>query len=116
MGRRVARVNELIRSELSELLLRQIKDPRLGALVTITEVKVSPSLRHARVYVSVMTDPEGQARAMRALTSATGYFRRELKSRLRMHSIPELVFSQDNTLERGSELLALIDRVNPDRS
>jgi len=106
----------LIRSELSELLLRQIKDPRIGELVTITEVKVSPDLRHARVYVSIMTDPEGQAQAMQGLTSATGYFRRELKSRLRMRSIPELVFSQDNTLERGSELLALIDRANPDRS
>lgn len=115
MGRRVSRVNDLLRAELSELLVRQIKDPRLAAFVTITEVQVSPNLRHARVYVSVMSDLEGQGQAMQGLTAAAGYFRRELKSRLRMRSIPELVFLHDNSLEHGSDLLALIDSVNPDR-
>ena len=112
MARRMERVNQLLREELSDLARRQLKDPRLGTLMTITEVDASPDLRHARVYVSVMGDAEEQQAAIDALSAAAGYLRRGLRGRLKLRHIPELQFQHDTTMERGSQLLSLIDQVN----
>ena len=112
MARRMERVNQLLREELSELARRQLKDPRLGTLMTITEVDASPDLRHARVYVSVMGNAEEQQAAIDALSAAAGYLRRGLRGRLKLRHIPELQFQHDTSMERGSELLSLIDQVN----
>lgn len=112
MARRMERVNQLLREELSDLARRQLKDPRLGALMTITEVDASPDLRHARVYVSVMGDAEEQQAAIDALSAAAGYLRRGLRGRLKLRHIPELQFHHDRSMERGSQLLSLIDQVN----
>lgn len=112
MARRMERVNQLLREELSDLARRQLKDPRLGALMTITEVDASPDLRHARVHVSVMGDAEEQQAAIDALSAAAGYLRRGLRGRLKLRHIPELQFQHDRSMERGSQLLSLIDQVN----
>ena len=112
MARRMERVNQLLREELSDLARRQLKDPRLGTLMTITEVDASPDLRHARVYVSVMGDAEEQQAAIDALSAAAGYLRRGLRGRLKLRHIPELQFQHDRSMERGSQLLSLIDQVN----
>ena len=112
MARRMERVNQLLREELSHLAQRQLKDPRLGALMTITEVDVSPDLRHARVYVSVMGEAEEQQDAIEALSAAAGYLRRGLHGRLKLRNIPELHFHRDRSMEHGSHLLTLIDQVN----
>ena len=113
MARRMERVNQLLREELSDLLQRQLKDPRLGALMTITEVDVSPDLRHARVYVSVMGDAEEQQAAIDALSAAAGFLRRGLRGRLKLRNVPELQFHHDRAMEHGSHLLTLIDQVSP---
>ena len=112
MARRMERVNQLLREELSDLAQRQLKDPRLGALMTITEVDVSPDLRHARVYVSVMGEAEEQQAAIDALSAAAGYLRRGLRGRLKLRNIPELQFHHDRAMEHGSHLLTLIDQVS----
>ena len=112
MARRMERVNQLLREELSHLAQRQLKDPRLGALMTITEVDVSPDLRHARVYVSVMGEAEEQQAAIDALSAAAGYLRRGLRGRLKLRHIPELQFQHDGSMEHGSHLLTLIDQVS----
>lgn len=113
MARRMERVNQLLREELSHLAQRQLKDPRLGALMTITEVDVSPDLRHARVYVSVMGEAEEQQAAIDALSAAAGFLRRGLRGRLKLRNIPELQFHHDRAMEHGSHLLTLIDQVRP---
>ena len=112
MARRMERVNQLLREELSDLAQRQLKDPRLGALMTITEVDVSPDFRHARVYVSVMGEAEEQQAAIDALSAAAGYLRRGLRGRLKLRNIPELQFHHDRAMEHGSHLLTLIDQVS----
>ena len=111
MSRRTERVNDLIREELSDLLLREVNDPRLGGLISITKVEVTPDFFNARVFVSIMQPPAEQADALRALNAAASFFHRELKSRIQMRRIPFLVFKLDTSIEEAAEVLARIDQV-----
>jgi len=111
MTRRVQRLSNLIRHEISELLQRQVKDPRLGSFIAVTEVSISPDLRHARIFVSHIGSEEEKQETLSALASASGFFRRELAKRLRLRRIPELSFQWDDSIERAAHLLQLIDQV-----
>jgi ribosome-binding factor A len=112
MSRRTERVNELLRAELSEVLQREVKDPRLSLLISITEVDISPDLKSARVYLSIMGDDAEKEGVFRALRSAAPFVRRELRPRLpSLRYIPELAFLPDMSIERGARLSALIDEV-----
>ena len=111
MSRRMGRVNELIREELSVLLLHEIKDPRIVALTTVTHVETSSDLEHARVYVSVMGSEEEQTGVLQGLRSAESFLRRSLSSRVKMRRVPALTFALDVSMEQGAQMLELIDRV-----
>ena len=114
MTRRIQRVNNLIRHEISDLLQRQVKDPRLGNFVAVTEVSISPDMKHARIFVSHMGSEEERRETLSVLASASGFLRRELAKRLRLRHIPELSFQWDDSIERGARLLELIDQVAAD--
>ncbi|MFC1993837.1 30S ribosome-binding factor RbfA [Chloroflexota bacterium] len=111
MTRRRERVNELIRKEVSELLRREVKDPRLKGFITITEVSVSPDLRHAKVFFSVMGTEEEWRQTLDGLVAASGFMRRQLGDRLSLRYTPELAFERDQSIERGSHLLELMKEV-----
>ena len=115
MTRRIQRLNNLFRHEVSELLQRQVKDPRLGSFIAVTEVSISSDLRNAKIFVSHLGSEEQKQETMSALTSASGFFRSELSKRLRLRRIPELSFQWDDSIERGAHLLELIDQVSADR-
>ena len=112
MTHRLERVNNLIRRELSELLYREVKDPRLGSFVSINEVAVSADLRTARVYVSFFGSEGEKQDAMEALNQAGGYFHGELVKRLKLRRVPEMSFHWDASIEHGTHILDLIERVN----
>ena len=112
-NRRQNRVGEAIKEELSRLLLREIKDPRIG-FVTITRVKVSKDLRFVKVYFSVLGDKSVRADSLTGLNSARGFMRRELGRRLRLRYVPDIVFSFDSSLEHMSRLAELIHQINED--
>lgn len=112
MTRRIERVNHLIRQEISQLLQRQVKDPRLDSFVTITEVSTSPDLRYAKVFVSCIGSEEKKKETLSVLTAASGFFRGELAKRLRLRHIPELDFQWDDSIQQGAHILELIDRVS----
>ena len=112
MTHRIARVNNLIRQEISELLQRQVKDPRLGTFVTVTEVSTSPDLKYAKVFISYIASQEEKQKTLSVLTGASGFFRRELAKNLRLRRIPELSFHWDDSIERGDHLLQLLDQVS----
>jgi len=116
MAHRIERVNSLIRQEISELLQRQVKDPRLSNLIAITDVSTSSDLRHARVFVSRIGNEEEKQETLTVLAAASGFFRNELAKRLRLRRIPELSFQRDDSIERGEHLLRLIDEVSTDSS
>ncbi len=112
MAHRIERVNNLIRHEISELLQRQVKDPRLGNFVAVTEVSTSPDLRYAKVFVSCMGSEEEKRKTLNGLIAASGFFRNKLAKRLRLRRVPELSFQWDDSIERGAHLLQLIDNVS----
>ena len=112
MTRRTQRVNELIRDEISLLLQRQVKDPRLCGLVTVTEVSTSADLRHAKIFISIMGGETERRETLDGLDRASGFFRRELAERLSLRRIPELSFHRDDSIEHGAHLLKLIERVS----
>ena len=111
MSRRIERVDNLIREELSDLLLREVRDPRLGVLISITHVEVSPDLFNARVFVSIMGTPAEQEDALKALNAAAAFFHRELKARIQMRRIPFLAFKLDTSILEGAQMLALLNEV-----
>jgi ribosome-binding factor A len=111
-SRRVERVAELIKREISQLLLSGIKDDRVGqGLVSVTAVEVSGDLQHAQVYVSIFGSPEVRAQTMAGLASATGYVRTVLGQRVRLRHTPEVIFREDRSLERGSRVIALLNQI-----
>jgi ribosome-binding factor A len=111
MGKRYQRrVSELVHVRLSELLERKSKDPRL-AMVTITDVEVTPDVMQAKVYFSVLGGKEARDEALEGLRSAAGWLRRELGQQLRLRNIPELVFRYDRSVERGERISAILDEL-----
>ena len=111
MSVRIERVNQLLREEISGLIRHHLKDPRIGSIVSITEVVTSADLGHAKVYVSVMAPTQEQEPVLKGLGSATGFLRHELRPRLRLRRIPELHFFLDTSIQRGGEVLDLIKSV-----
>lgn len=109
---RAERVGDLIREELSELLLRAVKDPRVG-MVTITEVAVSPDLRAARVYVITRAGEGVEDQTLAGLRAASGFLRGELGRRLRLRVIPELAFFSDPSLDHAMRIASLLRGLHP---
>jgi len=110
---RIEQVNKLIRREISELLQRQVKDPRLGDFVAVTDVSTSADLRYAKIFVSRIASEEEKQETLSVLAAAAGFLRNELARRLRLRRIPKLSFQWDDSIKRGDHLLQLIDQVAP---
>ncbi|HEX7736290.1 MAG TPA: 30S ribosome-binding factor RbfA [Ktedonobacteraceae bacterium] len=107
---RQEKLAEQIAVEVSDLLRTRLKDPRVG-FASITHVEVSGDLRHAKIYVSVMGEPEEKKSTIEALHHATGFLRHELAERLSVRFMPEIVFKLDNSIEQGSHILGLIHQL-----
>lgn len=105
---RMRRVDEAMRQVLGDVLAQDLKDPRIG-FVTVTDVKTSPDLRHARVYVSVLGPEAEQDATLDGLRSAHGFLQGRVASELRLKRTPELTFELDHTAERAARLERLIE-------
>ncbi|HYR91691.1 MAG TPA: 30S ribosome-binding factor RbfA [Terriglobia bacterium] len=115
-GRRIDRIEEQLRIELSEVIEREIQDPRIG-LVTVTRVKVSPDLRHARVFVTVLGGEDERKKTIEGLRSAAGFIRRSLSQRLHhLKRCPELTFGYDESVEKDIRIEELLDQIKSDES
>lgn len=102
------RVAEEIHHEVSAMLAGELKDPRVAGLITLTEVRVTPDLKHARIFVSVYGTPAERTSAGKGLEAANGYIRRELTHRLQMRRIPELHFILDTSSAEGERIDELL--------
>ena len=105
--RRTIRVDELLKQELAALI-RDMKDPRVG-FTTVMDVRTSPDLRHARVYVSVLGDEEDKQETLSVLQGARGYLRGRLGRDVTLKYLPELHFELDRTLEHAARIDALLE-------
>src|SRR5207248_5013506 len=110
-GKRLDRVNQLVKEEISIILQRELKDPRLG-FVTVTEVDTSNDLRQAKVFVSVLGGDDQWKASMAALTSARGFIRNWLRQHLDLRVTPELVFLPDRSMEHAARIQALLKDIN----
>jgi ribosome-binding factor A len=106
-GKRLDRVNQLIKEEVSLLLQRELKDPRLG-FVTVTEVETSKDLRTARIYVSVLGDETRWRDSLTALQSARGFIRNWLRHHLDLRVTPDPVFHADRSMEHAARIQELL--------
>lgn len=111
MTYRIERLNSLLRQEISDLIQRQVKDPRLGTFVSVTAVEISSDLKFAKVYVSRLGTETEKKETLQALASAAGFIRHELGNRMQARRIPELSFRLDETIEKADHVLRLIDRI-----
>jgi ribosome-binding factor A len=114
MSRRADRINGLLRQEISLLLSRDIKDPRLSGVISITHVETTTDLRNARVYVSVMGDKDTKGAALDGIQSAATFLRRSLRDRLKLRYVPFLKFSLDESIEDADSLLRIMDSFKDD--
>ena len=107
MTARTDRIDELLRQEIGAILAKDVQDPRIG-FVTVTDVETAPDLSTARVFVSVIGQPDERKVTLRALERAMPFVRHELASRVRLRRVPELQLRADDTAQRGTRVLQLI--------
>jgi len=112
---RTRRIDALLQEEISELLRREVQDPRVG-FVTITDVDTAPDLAHARVWVSVIGSDAERAATLRGLERAMPFVRRRLGERLRLKRIPELAIRDDRTAERGTRVMQILQELEEGRT
>jgi ribosome-binding factor A len=115
MTQRTDRIDELFRQEIGEILAREVDDPRIG-FATITDVETTPDLRHAKVLVSVIGKPDERKATINAMGRKMPFVRHELGKRLRLKRIPEFHLELDETLERGTRILHLLDELEAGHS
>jgi len=106
--KRAERVSDQMKQEVADILMRKIKDPRIG-FVTVTDVEVSDDLRNAKVFVSVYG--AGKEETLKGLASASAFIRSELGRRMRMKFVPELLFRFDKTVEEGAHIMELLHEI-----
>lgn len=109
-GNKIQRINEDIQRELASLI-RSLKDPRIGGLVSITTVRTTGDLRYAKVYISTLDEKDADS-VIAGLKSAAGYLRRELGSRLKIRYTPELIFEADDSIRKGSHIISMLNQLD----
>src|SRR5437868_5742419 len=110
---RMRRVDEAVRAVLSDAISKDLQDPRVG-FVTVTAVKTSPDLRHARVYVSVLGDEAQRADSMAGLRSARGFLQGRVAGELTLKHTPTINFEYDESVDRGMRISQLLQETDPD--
>ncbi len=108
MSRRSERTSKLIQREISGLLEREVNDPRLSRLISVTEVTLSPDLKHAKIFVSTLGSEINKEDMLEGFNKASGFLRKELAAHLKLRHTPQLSFHYDDSIERGARLLKLI--------
>ena len=114
-GKRVVRVGHLIQMELSQLILKKVKDPRLG-FVTVTHVDIAPDMKSAIVFYSVMGDDKVRKDSKIALERAAGFLQKEISVTLKLRYTPKLHFRFDDSLDQGFEIDRLIRKINQEEA
>jgi ribosome-binding factor A len=111
---RIEKVSEFIKMELADIILRKVRDDRVG-FVTITDVVISKDLRVAKIYCSTFGDEKSRQKTVNGLNQATGFIRHELSQRVTFKFVPELRFFSDDSLERGTRILSKLKEIEKQR-
>lgn len=106
------RINAEVQKELSRIISREIKDPRIAPMTTVADVRVAPDLKTAKAYISVLGDQEARENTLAGLTSAHGYIKRELARSINLRNTPDIRFIMDQSIEYGVNMSRKIDEIN----
>jgi ribosome-binding factor A len=109
---RKERISEEIKKEVSDIMRTELKDPRLTSMTSITNVELTKDLRYAKLYVSVLGNADVQKSTLQGLNNATGYIRKELGKRVKIHFTPELYFYLDESLEYSIHITKIINEIS----
>jgi len=110
MAHRQPRINEEIKRCLAEIL-REVKDPRLGEMISVTGVEATTDLKQAKVFVSVFGDTHAKQEAMEGLEAADGFIRYELGERIDLHTLPDLIFELDESIDNGARIDKILNEI-----
>ena len=111
-SRKYTRMNVEVQKELSQIISHEIKDPRIHPMTSVVSVEVTPDLKFAKVFVSVLGDEDERESTMTGLRSATSFIRGQLAKNLNLRNTPQLTFFGDNSIEKGIEMSKKIDELN----
>jgi len=114
VSRRLQRLTAQFKRELSDLIRTELRDPRIGAIVSVMRIEISPDLENATVYTSVLGEPDSKRDTIRALTAAAPFLRRHLLTRMHIKKVPTLHFVLDETIEEGARVLDMMKKVSGD--
>lgn len=112
MHQRADRIRKTLMKEISEIIRKDVKDARISGIVSITDIELSPDYSHAKVFISVFGSDEVKEQTLEALEEASPQVRYAVGKRVRLRHIPEIVFKLDDSLERGSRITQLIDKIS----
>jgi ribosome-binding factor A len=115
MSHRANRVGEQMKKELSEIIGRKIKDPRIG-FVTVTDVQVTGDLQQAKVYISVLGGEEQRENTLKGLAKAKGFIRTEIGHRIRLRKTPEIIFEFDESIDYGNKIETILHEIHKEES
>lgn len=110
--KRIKRLNSLLREVLSEVIMKEVKDPRMAPLVTVTNVSISNDLHHAKVYVSIIGSDKEKNKTLEALESAAGFIGRSAANKVVMRYFPTLTFKLDTTVDEQMRVDSLLDKIH----
>ena len=108
------RINSEVQRELSSIISRELKDPRIHPMTTVVSVEVTPDLKYCKAYISVLADEEQAKDTIRGLKSAEGFIRTQLAKKINLRNTPEIFFVLDQSIEYGVRMSKLIDEVTKD--
>jgi len=112
MFSRGERIRKALIKEISDIIQRHVKDPRISGIVSVTDVDLSADYGYAKVYISIYGTEEQKENTMEAIEDSTPYVRKEVGRRIRLRHVPEIEFKMDDSLERGSRITNLIDKIS----
>lgn len=110
-SRRISRVEEILKHEISEIIQKDLKDPRIG-FVTITSLDLSADLKHLKIYLSILGSDEEKRESLKGLSSAKGFIRSEIGKRVRLKFLPEISLEIDKSIDEGMRISELLDRIH----
>lgn len=106
------RINEEVKREVSKIIMNELKDPRISTLCSVVAAEVTPDLKYAKIFISVLGNEEEKKSTLSGLNSAAGYVRKELGARINLRINPEVHFELDQSIEHGAKILDILSEIN----
>lgn len=110
---RIMRISEEVKKEVSDIIMNDLKDPRISGMISVTKAVVTKDMRYAKIYISVLNDGEEKKNILQGLKNAAGFIRKEVGQRISLRYTPEIIFELDNSIEYGIKISKILKEITP---